>query len=92
MSHDLRGAIHGLLDEIDAADDEFFPDDALPIHHLDEDRDGRQRGLCPHSGQGRTDAGGCPRGCGGATEHYSNDGHRACYDPAPIALSGGSER
>lgn len=62
--------------------DDFFPDDALPIHHLDEDADGRQRGVCPHSGGVRNALGGCPRGCDGATEHYSNDGHRGCHDPA----------
>ncbi len=67
-------------------DEEFFPDDALPIHHLDEDHDGRQRGVCPHSGGARASTGGCPRGCDGATEHYSNDGHRACYDPGPAAV------
>ncbi len=70
--------------------DEFFPDDALPIHHLDEDRDGQQRGVCPHSGGSRTDGGGCPRGCEGATEHYSNDGHRGCYDPAPVRPRAGA--
>lgn len=42
--------------------DEFFPDDALPIHHLDEDRDGQQRGVCPHSGGSRTDGGAVPAG------------------------------
>lgn len=78
------------LVERPAADDEFFPDDALPIHHLDEDRDGQQRGVCPHSGGSRTDGGGCPRGCEGATEHYSNDGHRRCYDPAPIRPRAGA--
>ncbi len=77
------------LVERPAADDEFFPDDALPIHHLDEDRDGQERGVCPHSGGSRTDGGGCPpRGCEGATEHYSNDGHRRCYDPAPRSARG----
>ena len=70
--------------------DEFFPDDALPIHHLDADRDGQQRGVCPHSGGSRTDGGGCPRGCEGATEHYSNDGHRGCYDPAPVRPRAGA--
>lgn len=60
----------------------FSPDDALPFHYLDDDF-GRPRGECPQSGQSRNEMGGCPRGCGGATEHYSNDGHRACHDPAP---------
>jgi len=64
-----------------AGGEDFFPDDALPIHHLDDDIGCRQRGVCPHSGSTRTAGGGCPRGCAGATEHYSNDGHRACYDP-----------
>lgn len=64
-------------------DDDFYPDDALPTHHLDDGHDGRQRGMCPHSGGPRTDTGGCPRGCGGATEHYSNDGHRSCHEPDP---------
>lgn len=64
--------------------EEFYPDDALPIHHLDEGPGGQQRGVCPNSGGPRTDTGGCPQGCGGATEHYSNDGHRACHDPAPV--------
>lgn len=82
-----------LVDETDAVDaGSFYPDDALPIHHLDEDRDGRQRGVCPHSGGSRTDTGGCPRGCDGATEHYSNDGHRACYDPAPVRPTGELQR
>lgn len=80
--------MHDLLHEADEVDDEgFYPNDSLPIHHLDEDRDGQQRGVCPHSGGSRTDTGGCPRGCDGATEHYSNDGHRACYDPAPIPFA-----
>lgn len=60
-------------------DDDFYPDDALPIHHLDDDG-GQQRGQCPHSGQPRTSTGGCPRGCDGARYHYSNDGHRACAE------------
>lgn len=64
-----------------AQEDEFFADDALPTHHLDDDLDGRQRGVCPHSGGSRNSLGGCPRGCGGAREHYSNDGHRGCFDP-----------
>lgn len=81
--------VHDLLDETD--DDGFYPDDALPIHHLDEVHDGRQRGICPHSGGGRT-GGGCPRGCDGATEHYSNDGHRGCYDPTQARQRGGTER
>lgn len=74
------------LDATAEADDDegFYPDEALPTHHLDDDHDGRQRGICPHSGGSRTATGGCPRGCGGATEHYSNDGHKACHDPAPI--------
>ncbi|MFZ2241437.1 MAG: hypothetical protein WAV90_18130 [Gordonia amarae] len=59
--------------------DDFYDDDALPIHHLDEDIDGRQRGVCPHSGTGSM-AAGCPRGCDGARHHYSNDGHRNCAD------------
>ena len=63
-------------------DEDFFPDDALPIHHLDDDR-GQQRGQCPHSGQARTDTGGCPRGCDGARYHYSNDGHRDCAERIP---------
>lgn len=63
---------------------EFYADDALPFHHLDEDPDGRQRGACPHSGGSRNSLGGCPRGCAGATEHYSNDGHRACEDPPAL--------
>jgi hypothetical protein len=84
---------HDVLDERAAADDDgFYPDDALPTHHLDEDHDGRQRGICPHSGGVRTDTGGCPRGCAGATEHYSNDGHRDCYDPAPVRGAGRAER
>lgn len=62
--------------------DDYFPDDALPIHHLDDDR-GRQRGQCPHSGGSRTSTGGCPRGCEGAVHHYSNDGHRDCADKLP---------
>lgn len=82
-----------LVNPIEAIDGErFFPDDALPIHHLDEDLDGRQRGVCPHSGGSRTEAGGCPRGCDGATEHYSNDGHKACHDPAPIGPRTATER
>lgn len=64
-------------------DEGFFPDDALPIHHLDDDG-GHPRGVCPHSGGSRNALGGCPRGCDAATEHFSNDGHRGCYDPAPI--------
>lgn len=64
-------------------DHDFVDDDALPIHHLD-DTDGRERGLCPHSGASRDSLGCCPRGCSGAAEHYSNDGHRGCYDPGPI--------
>ena len=84
---------HDVLDDTTVDDDEgFFPDDALPIHHLDEDHSGRQRGVCPHSGGGRTDSGGCPRGCAGAAEHYSNDGHRGCYDPAPIRSAGRARR
>jgi hypothetical protein len=59
---------------------DFFDDDALPIHHLDDDFNG-QRGVCPESGRSRDAHGGCPRGCSGAREHYSNDGHRACHDP-----------
>lgn len=84
---------HDVLDELAAANDEgFYPDDALPTHHLDGDHDGRQRGICPHSGASRTDTGGCPRGCVGATEHYSNEGHKACYDPAPLRTAGRAER
>lgn len=84
---------HDVLDELAAADaDGFYADDALPTHHLDEDLDGRQRGVCPHSGGSRTASGGCPRGCAGATEHYSNDGHQACQDPAPIPAAGRVER
>lgn len=84
---------HDLLDELAADDDEgFYPDDALPTHHLDEDHDGRQRGVCPHSGGGRTETGGCPRGCAGAAEHYSNDGHRACNDSALVHAAGRAER
>ncbi|MGB8404414.1 MAG: hypothetical protein WCE30_10155 [Mycobacterium sp.] len=70
-------------EQVESVDVEFYPDDALPIHHLDDDYDGHQRGLCPYSGASRTENGGCPRGCLAATEHYSNDGHRACHDPAP---------
>lgn len=66
-------------DEFDI-DEGFFADDALPVHHLDDDGR-RPRGLCPHSGGPRDALGRRPRGCGGATEHYSNDGHRGCYDP-----------
>lgn len=51
----------------------FFADD-----HLDG---GFSRSGCPGSGGGRRNTpGGFPRGCGGATEHYSNDGHRQCHD------------
>lgn len=57
---------------------EFYADDALPFHYLDEDLNGQSRGTCPHSGGSRNSLGGCPRGCAGATEHYANDGHRAC--------------
>lgn len=63
-------------------DEDFYPDDALPAHHLD-DNGGRQRGECPHSGQARTSNGGCPRGCDGARYHYSNDGHRGCAEKVP---------
>lgn len=59
---------------------DYYPDDALPVHHLDDGPRGEQRGVCTYSGQARTDTGGCPRGCEGATEHYANDGHRACAD------------
>lgn len=84
---------HTVLDEVSGGDEEgFFPDGALPTHHLDGDHAGRQRGICPHSGGGRTATGGCPRGCAGATEHYSNDGHRDCYDPAPLRMIGRAER
>ncbi|MEW2484263.1 hypothetical protein AB0876_32225 [Mycobacterium sp. NPDC049093] len=65
-------------------DDDFYPDDALPIHHLDDD-EGQQRGQCPHSGQPRASTGGCPRGCDGARYHYSNDGHRACAERISVA-------
>ena len=67
-----------------ACDVDSVDDDALPVHHLDDDADGRARGVCPNSGQSRDSLGGCPRGCSGANEHYSNDGHRDCYDPATI--------
>ncbi|MDO2396040.1 hypothetical protein QRB38_19900 [Mycobacterium avium subsp. hominissuis] len=83
---------HDLLDEFIPADEGFFPDDALPTHHLDDGQDGAQRGICPHSGASRTNTGGCPRGCAGATEHYSNDGHQACHDPAPVPATGRSQR
>lgn len=79
---ELQGAMRSFLNEIDTGTDvaeDFYPDDALPTHHLDEDYGGRQRGVCPHSGTGNM-ADGCPRGCEGASEHYSNDGHRACVD------------
>lgn len=65
-----------------ACDEQFVPDNALPIHHVDDDHTGRQGGVCSYSGQSRNSLGGCPRGCSGATEHYSNDGHRDCFDPA----------
>lgn len=81
---------HKLIEHPSPADDEFHPDDALPTHHLDDGHNGHQRGICPHSGSSRTDNGGCPRGCTGATEHYSNDGHRTCHDPAPT--TGRSQR
>lgn len=67
-----------------ACDEQFVPDDALPIHHVDDDHPGRQAGVCTYSGQSRNSLGGCPRGCSGATEHYSNDGHRDCFDPAVV--------
>lgn len=70
-----------------ACDVDFVDDDALPVHHLDDDVDGRARGVCPHSGQSRDSLGGCPRGCSGANEHYSNDGHRDCHDPEPVHRS-----
>lgn len=81
-----------LLDEVAQVDDDegFYPDDALPFHYLD-DGVGHQRGECPHSGQSRNAMGGCPRGCGGATEHYSNDGHSACHDPAPVRTADKAE-
>ncbi|PZU04570.1 MAG: hypothetical protein DI630_00145 [Gordonia sp. (in: high G+C Gram-positive bacteria)] len=63
----------------------FYPDDALPIHYLDGDN----RGLCSYAGHARTELGGCPRGCSGATEHYSNDGHRGCAH-APDKLRRGA--
>lgn len=63
--------------------EEFFADHALPIHYLDDDIDRQQRGVCSHSGRSRDADGGCPRGCSGAREHYSNDGHRGCFDWQP---------
>lgn len=53
----------------------------LPTHHLDEGwrKEDQQRGICPHSGTGDM-AQGCPRGCEGAKEHYSNDGHPQCEE------------
>jgi len=54
---------------------DFAPDNALPTHYRDDDRT-----LCDHSGTIPAEPGVCPRGCDGASEHYSNDGHRACAD------------
>jgi len=54
---------------------DFAPDNALPTHYRDDDTT-----LCDHSGTIPAEPGVCPRGCDGASEHYSNDGHRACAD------------
>jgi hypothetical protein len=62
--------------------DDFYADDALPYPYRDDGPGGVQRGECEHSGTARLPSGGCPNGCSGATEHYSNDGHRACEDVA----------
>lgn len=50
--------------------------DTYPTHYLD----GENRGVCPCSGTPRTDNQPCSRGCGGATEHYTNDGHPECEE------------
>jgi hypothetical protein len=60
---------------------EFFPDDALPIHY---DADGQ---VCSRAGGRPAPLGGCPDGCDFAP-HYSNDGHRSCYDPPELDRRG----
>lgn len=47
-----------------------------PTHYRDNGS-----GVCNWSGtERRDDNQGCPNGCSGATEHYSNDGHPECDD------------
>jgi hypothetical protein len=63
---------------------------ALPIHYRDDNPyiTSPNAQLCEYGGTGDM-AQGCPRGCEGAQEHYSNDGHSQCED-AP-ELCAGSE-
>jgi hypothetical protein len=57
----------------------------LPAHNRDDDPyTGRRGDLCEHSGTGDM-ARGCPRGCEGALEHYSNDGHPQCEETAGVS-------
>lgn len=60
---------------------DFAPDNALPTHYRDDDRT-----LCNYSGTIPDEPGVCPRGCDGASEHYSNDGHRVCEDVPLVPL------
>lgn len=57
---------------------DFAPDNALPTHFRDDETIVWK--LCDYSGTIPAEPGVCPRGCSGASEHYSNDGHRACVD------------
>ncbi|OBG21506.1 hypothetical protein A5768_25705 [Mycolicibacterium fortuitum] len=79
----LRTPVDIAADAAQAAESRSHPDAGLPlpVHHLDEGHlaADKQRGVCPHSGTGDM-ADGCPRGCEGAREHYSNDGHPQCED------------
>jgi len=79
----LRTPVNIAADAAEAAESRSHPDAGLPlpIHHLDEGYSAadKQRGVCPHSGTGDM-AHGCPHGCHGAGEHYSNDGHPQCED------------
>lgn len=74
---------HGVADAYGAAhprmrEDELKigpPSGKFPVHHRDD-------GLyCDQSGQPRaTPTTPCRYGCGGAHEHYANDGHPECED------------
>lgn len=53
----------------------------LPHHYRDDDpAHGHRGGVCPFGGTSQP-SGICPYGCGGAREHYANDGHPECDEP-----------